>query len=231
MRLFRIYIYLIFVFIFLGPTITLSSEEEHEQHDKHVHGKGELRLVLEKKELQMEFIIPAMSIVGFEHEANSEEDKQSVQKAVTDLENVNGIVRIPRAAQCTLQSSDANFRILGTEENEAHDDDEEHHEGEEEHHDDDEEHHGDEEDHHDDDEEHHEENGHSEFQSQYRFVCEKPEKIEMIEFFIFKAFERIEEIDVALIVSSKQSFQELTPQNAVIQIAECGFKIGSWCIF
>ena len=60
---------------------------ESRQHGVHVHGVAELTLVLNERDLEIEFSAPAMSIVGFEHKAQSETEIEAVEKAQTALNN------------------------------------------------------------------------------------------------------------------------------------------------
>ncbi len=181
MNLFTIFRYFFFVSICLSPSLSIADEEEHEQHGKHVHGEGELQVVLENQNLHLKFVIPAMNIVGFEHQAKTGKQKQVVQKVVTYLRNTDGVFKISSDAQCRLQSSNANFVLLG--DNDHHEGEEQ--EGEEEH---------EEKGHHEEHEgkkEHKEvESRHAEFQSQYQFSCENPKKLETIELLIFKDLKR-----------------------------------------
>lgn len=217
MNLFKIAIFYFLAMVMLWPYSLLASEQEHEQHGKHVHGEGELKLVLEKQELHMEFVIPAMSMVGFEHRAETSDQKQAVQQAIMFLKDPNRVFKISTGANCQLQLSDADFVLLS---------DEEHHEGEEHH--DGEEHHEE----HENEEAHEEhESGHAEFQSRYQFLCTNPEKLEVIELLIFEKFAGVERVDVDMIVSSSQSSVELLPKKATIRLIECNLGIGSWCLF
>ena len=60
---------------------------ESRQHGVHVHGVAEIALVLNERDLEIEFSAPAMSIVGFEHKAQSETEIEAVEKAQTALNN------------------------------------------------------------------------------------------------------------------------------------------------
>jgi hypothetical protein len=60
---------------------------ESRQHGVHVHGVAEMTLVLDQRDLEIEFSGPAMSVVGFEHTAQTTTDIEAVKKAQTALNN------------------------------------------------------------------------------------------------------------------------------------------------
>ena len=226
MSQFKLFVILFFVSICLTASLSIAGEDEHEQHGKHVHGEGELQLVLENQDLYLTFAIPAMNIVGFEHQPETEKQKEAVQSALTIFKSADRVVKISPDARCQLQSADAHFELIDEEKHheEGEHKEENHDEGEHKEENHDEDHAG---------EEEHEvrRSGHAEFQIRYQFSCENSSKLEMIELLIFQEFEGIEEIEANLIVSSKQSSQELSPKNSRIRLVECKFGIGSWCFF
>ena len=54
---------------------------------------------------------------------------------------------------------------------------------------------------------------HSEFHSEYRFVCKNPGKLSQMDVMLIQAFPGIEHIEVQLLAEKKQSAQELTTQS------------------
>ena len=70
-------------------SVTQAEEHEHRQHGAHVHGLGQLNIALEGDELEFEFSIPAMDIVGFEHPAHDEHDMALLHQAVAVLKAAN----------------------------------------------------------------------------------------------------------------------------------------------
>ena len=60
---------------------------ESRQHGVHVHGVAEMTLVVDQRDLEIEFSGPAMSVVGFEHTAQTTTDIEAVKKAQTALNN------------------------------------------------------------------------------------------------------------------------------------------------
>jgi len=53
--------------------------------DSHVHGEAELNIVLEGRQLQAEFVSPAMNLLGFERAPASDEETELLNSVITDL--------------------------------------------------------------------------------------------------------------------------------------------------
>ncbi|MCU7854044.1 MAG: DUF2796 domain-containing protein [Candidatus Thiodiazotropha sp. (ex Monitilora ramsayi)] len=81
-----------------------ASESDHEQHESHVHGEAKLLIVLEENALEIEFLSPAMNIVGFEHQPKSEEQMGRLKAALETLNNPDLLFGLPAAAKCIIES-------------------------------------------------------------------------------------------------------------------------------
>ena len=207
------------IVIAIPSSKTQAGEKRH--HDAHVHGIAHLNVAVEGADLHMEFTSPAANIVGFEHEPRTPEQKAGVKNAIEKLEGGSELFMLSPEAQCRLSKASVKTDI---EHDAGHDEDAEHekehghkedahHEKEHEHEKD--EHHGKGE---DKDHKHHEEGEdeharHSEFEAEYRFVCQHPGKLSQVDVMLIKAFPGIEHIEVQLLTGTKQSAQELTAQS------------------
>lgn len=58
---------------------------------------------------------------------------------------------------------------------------------------------------------------HSEFESEYRFVCQHPGKLSQMDVMLIQAFPGIEHIEVQLLTGTKQTAQELTQKVSVLK--------------
>lgn len=162
------------------------------EHGAHVHGVSRLNVAIEGHTVLMEWIAPGADIVGFEHPAETDADKASVQEAVHALEAATGLFVFPPEAACRLENAEVETSLL-----EHQDEHDEHHdEGHDEHHDD----------------EHHDET-HSEFEIRYGFHCDQPDRLDHIEVKVFERFPGAEEIDAQVIAPGGQTAQELTPAS------------------
>jgi hypothetical protein len=170
--------------------------------EAHEHGVGRLNLVLEGEELHLELISPGANIVGFEHRPTSAEDKHTVEEAVSQLEDGDGLFELPTAAGCRLADANIVSELLGK----AHDSPEvdKHGEGEEEH--------------SGHEEGEHEDESHSEFHAEYRFSCTNPEALDRISVGVFQQFPATEELEVQVISPRGQTARELTASDPVIEL-------------
>jgi hypothetical protein len=81
---------LIVITIFFGMTsVSAGKKKEHRHHDAHVHGAATLSLAFDQLKGQLEFKAASEGVLGFEHEAKSEEDKQklnaTIEKFITSI--------------------------------------------------------------------------------------------------------------------------------------------------
>ena len=178
------------------------------QHGPHEHGVGQLNLAWDGEELEIELIAPGVDIVGFEHPAESPEDKRAVAAALERLREAGRLFRFPAAAGCALEEAEAESSQMDS----AHDDEHDHAE------------HGDEHDHakHEDEHKHEhehraaEEDGepHAEFHAHYHFRCARPEALSHLEVGYFEAFPAAEELEVQMVTPQGQDARELTAEDA-----------------
>ena len=176
---------------------TMAFAETERQHDAHEHGVSELKIALDGNLLQFELEAPGVDIVGFEHEAEDETQKKSVQTALTLLADPANIFDISAAAECTLTAHESAFET-------------EHHEGEE-HHDDKKEEHADE--HHDDEE------GHTEFHVSYSFTCASPQALAHIGLKSFDHFPEAKELEVEAVSNNGQVALEIERDEKIIDLS------------
>lgn len=212
----------------IAPNALLAEEKAH------VHGQGQLNLAIDGKELEIELIAPGADIVGFEHDAKSDDDKAAVQAAVAKLKDVAVVLGIPDAAKCTLEEAEIESALLEDQDHDDHahkDEDGHKHDDHDDHahkdddghkHDDHDDHaHKDEHDHGDHKDEHaHEEEGeqHAEFHAHYHFDCGAPSELTHLDLGYFKQFPNAAELDVQAITASGQISVELTAEKARLDL-------------
>ncbi|MDJ0630671.1 MAG: DUF2796 domain-containing protein [Rhodobacter sp.] len=195
--------------------------EETRELDAHEHGHGALNIAIEGNRIAIELEVPGFDIVGFEYEAESDEDKAAVEAALATLGDPLNLFAVPAAAGCEV--TEAVAELHGDEEH--HDEHGEDHAEGEEHHDEHaegEEHaHGEE---HSEGEEHHDEHGdgesHSEFHAEYLMTCSDIGKATSIELSYFRAFENAEELEVQLVTEKGAALMEATPEAAILDLTQ-----------
>lgn len=183
------------------------------QHgEAHTHGMAKLEMVAESGSVQVEFRSPGADITGFEHEAETAEEKAREAAARKLLLDASNIVSFPEAAACRHVSGNIEEEHHGHEE---HHDDHAKHDEHEKHHDHDHAKH-DEHEKHDDHAKHDEHEGHEEhgeYHVTHLFVCDHPDKLDGVTVTVFSSFPTLEEVDLAAVVDGRQFAAELTPGN------------------
>lgn len=197
-----------------GAVVAAPASADHHQRelDAHEHGHGSLNIAVEGKTVLMELEAPGADIVGFEHSAESAEDRARVEAAKAVLAQPLDIFILPAEAACSVEQTTVS--VIG-------DSDDEHHEAaehEDAHHSEhDDDHHGeDEEAHH---EEHEEEGSHNEFHAAYTLRCADPSAISSIGFSYFETFSGAQELEVNLISDRGQAAFEVERDDPRIDVA------------
>ena len=102
------------------------AHEEHASLDAHEHGVASLNVALDGQTLEIQLQSPAMSLVGFEHEAKSEADKAKVAAARQHLEQPQALFALPIEAKCALQDSELDSPLFGGHAHDEHEHADEH---------------------------------------------------------------------------------------------------------
>jgi hypothetical protein len=168
------------------------AQDEHRELSAHEHGVGQLEIAIEGDRVILELHAPGADIVGFEHYAESAEDRAAIEDAVATLARPLDLFVLPEAAQCIVTEASAQ---LVAEEHEHHEDadrakGEEHAEGQE---------HAEGEEHHKDEAEHEDGAQHNEFHAAYALTCADTRAIDRIEFGYFTTFPNARELEVRLV--------------------------------
>lgn len=171
------------------------------EHGSHVHGEAVLNIAIDGEKVAVELDSPLFNFTGFEHEAETKDDKQALQQAIVGLQNADKLLLLPMAANCILRDSDVG---LGSEAgNDEHH--EEHHDGHEKHVE------------HDHDE-HEQGESHQDIHAAYVFSCAKPEAINKIGLGFFKQFPELQAIKVNLISDKGALVKEVTKQYSELSL-------------
>tara|TARA_E500000331_G_scaffold20616_1_gene18130 strand:+ start:219 stop:794 length:576 start_codon:yes stop_codon:yes gene_type:complete len=156
----------------------------------HVHGLTELNIVVVNRDLQIEFVSPAINLLGFERQSTSPEETELLNEVVSKLQTAEWLVGN------TLDSCQMSTPVFeapsfaGHEEHEGH----EGHEG------------------HEDELE-----THADFRVQYLFNCLSAPPAEIV-VTAFDHFNGIEEISARWIVGRQQGLSQLTRGNTLLSL-------------
>ena len=172
-----------------------ASENEHREHGAHEHGRGLLNVVVEGHELVIEFEMPGVNVVGFEHQPGTDEEKRAVEVALETFGKADALFVPSADAQCRAEKSEVELGGLRHEGGEQHSG--EHSEHVE-----------------------HEKDAHSELHAQYVFHCDAPDALENLEVRLFDHLRDVEEIDVQLVTPTIQTAMELHMTSAVLRLAQ-----------
>lgn len=157
--------------------------------DAHEHGSGTLNIAVENGAVWMELEVPGADIVGFEHAAETAEDRQAVENAKAVLARPLELFAFPEAAGCAVEKTHvalAGEAHDGEEHDEAHDEDE----GE----------------------------PHNEFHAEYTLRCAAQGEIDEIGFPWFTAFPGSEEIDANVTSDKGQAAFEVSRDTPAIDV-------------
>ena len=196
---------------------TTSEETSVRSAEAHVHGNAKLALVLDGSTLTAELESPLYNLVGFEHAAETDEQRAAIETAEKVLQDPASVFVINDAANCV---TDANALDVHLEADSSHDDhshedghdhDDDHGHDEEHGHDDDHDHDGD----HDHDEAH---ATHKDVLITYTFTCETPSAISPITVNLLAKFPNMEKLEVVYLGPNTQDLFTLTPTDTVITL-------------
>lgn len=154
--------------------------EEPRALGAHEHGHGTLDIAIEGDTFAFELEVPAMDIVGFEHEASSKADKTAIEKAEITLAKGLALFELPEAAGCAQNDADIEVADVGHDGGDAEDGDG------------------------------HEADGHNSFHAVYEFSCKSPGEVKRIGFAFFKAFPASAALSVTVVTPKGQSKFEVT---------------------
>ncbi len=177
--------------ILLGLTaMQLQKSVLAQELGSHVHGLTELNVVIANQNVQIEFISPAINLLGFERASNSPEESKLFNEVLEDLQAAEWLLG-DQLKDCQMSTP-----VFEAPEFASHEMSEGHEEHEHEH------------------EEHeHEASDHADFRVQYLFDCQSapPSDLNVT---AFDRFMGIEEISVRWIVGRQQGVSNLTKNNA-----------------
>ena len=167
--------------------------------DSHEHGVGKLNIAIEGSQVAMEFIAPGADIVGFEHSAETAEDRTPVKAALATLEAPLELFRMSTDADCRVEGAHAD--LDGDEDHKGHDHDtaHEHASG------------------HDD---HEDEAGHTEFHAEYSMTCDTPSALTDIAFGYFDVFENAREVEVQIVTPTGATAVEVTRDAPTLDLRD-----------
>ena len=186
-RFFEAFVALFAFFMLQTESLVIAQET-----GSHVHGLTELNIVVVNRDLQIEFVSPAINLLGFERESTSPEETELLNEVVSKLQTAKWLLG---NTLDSCQMSIPVFEAPSFGRHEGHEEHEEHegHEGHE-----------------------HEFETHADFRVQYLFNCLSAPPTEIV-VTAFDHFNGIEEISARWIVGRQQGLSQLTRGDTVIR--------------
>jgi len=200
----------------------LAAAESPRAPSAHVHGHAALDVAIEGAYIDAELRTPAMNLLGFEHAPRNDGQRQALARAIAWLEDGAARLRPSANAGCRIEQAQVVTSAIASEDGKEHNQAQDHESGHEHDHAHDS---GHEHESHDEasgpghDDGHSEEAVHSELQARYRFHCDDPNAIEMIQVDLFDAYPGMQEIELQALAAGRQIGGSLTADNNVISLA------------
>lgn len=181
--------------------------------EAHVHGDAKLALVLDGATLTAELESPLYNLVGFEHAAETDEQRAAINSAEAALNDPAALFAINSAANCVAytRTLDVHLEADDHADEHAHDaaghDDHTH-----------DEHNHEDENHSDHADANHDDHGHKDMLISYTFTCADTAKVSPITVNLFDKFPNMQELEVVYLGPDTQDLFTLTPTNTTINL-------------
>ena len=180
-------------------SIAGSSRTLAQSADSHVHGNAELNVVLMGQQLQVEFVSPAINLLGFERPPNTDEENATLNNTIEQLQRGGWLIE---AFPTTCQLSTEEFEAPVYDEHESSEHDHEHESSEH--------------DHEHESSDHHAE-AHSNFRVTYLYDCDSAPR-KQLKMLAFDHYSGIETLTVQWIADQKQGYARLNKDNPVLDL-------------
>jgi hypothetical protein len=166
-------------------------------HEAHVHGLARMNLAVDGQEVEIELDSPLANFVSFEHEPETDAQKQEVRRMAATLRKAEALFILPVEAKCrlekvSLESGAISDDLLSPEKpGQAESKHERHDE--------------------------HSHDGHGDIEAEISFVCLEPGKLNSMTVDLFRAFPDLHEVEVQMLTSGKQGAAELVPESNLLR--------------
>ncbi len=167
-----------------------SSNANAQSADSHVHGNAELNVVLMGQQLQVEFVSPAINLIGFERPPNTDEETATLNNTIEQLQRGGWLIE---AISTACQLSTEEFEAPVYDEHDSSEHDHEHESSE------------------------HDAEPHSNFRVTYLYDCDSAPR-KQLEVLAFDHYSGIETLTVQWIADQKQGYARLNRDNPVLNL-------------
>ena len=176
-----------------------SSNANAQSADSHVHGNAELNVVLMGQQLQVEFVSPAINLIGFERPPNTDEETVTLNNTIEQLQRGGWLIEAISTA-CQLSTEEFEAPVYDEHDSSEHD-----HEHESSEHD------------HEHETSEHNAEAHSNFRVTYLYDCDSAPR-KQLKMLAFDHYSGIETLTVQWIADQKQGYARLNRDNPVLNL-------------
>ena len=167
-----------------------SSYANAQSADSHVHGNAELNVVLMGQQLQVEFVSPAINLIGFERPPNTDEEVATLNNTIEQLQRGGWLIEAISTA-CQLSTEEFEAPVYDEHENSEHD--------------------------HEHESSEHDAEAHSNFRVTYLYDCDSAPR-KQLKMLAFDHYSGIETLTVQWIAGQKQGYARLNKDNPVLDL-------------
>lgn len=175
--------------IVLVSTIVFAGKKhEHRHHEAHVHGGATLNIAFDQLNGKVEFKAASEGVLGFEHEAKSENEKKKLSETLAKFENsIGSMIKFEESLGCTF-AKDKIGMVSEEEGQKATEKGHDKHKGE-----------------------------HSDFAANYTVVCKTEIKGSKLTI-DFSQFKGVNDLDVTLLVGDLQKSVEVKRKPVTVEL-------------
>ena len=171
-----------------------ANEHAHNTQAAHIHGVAELQIAYEGNKLEIRFESPSANLLGFEHKAETEGEKQLAAEVDRILKSPQ-LLFVFKGSECKLSTLDVGFSSISEPVVDEHEHEHEH--------------------------EHEKDityTTHSDITAEYSFLCKDGESLSEISVDLLDQFPAVNELNAQWILRTGQGSTQLSAQHKTLKL-------------
>jgi hypothetical protein len=178
----------VFILLIVSTSVYAGKKKAHRHHEVHVHGGAVLSIAFDQLKGKVEFKAASEGLLGFEHEAKSDKEKNKLNDTISKFEtSISSMIKFDESAGCAFVKEKIEMTLekeeSGSKENENNE-----HKGE-----------------------------HSDFIASFSVDCKKDIKGTKMTF-DFSQFKGLKDLDVTLLIGDLQKSVEIKRKPVTIEL-------------
>lgn len=195
--------------VLFGHSVLTLAPAKAATDSPHQHGAGALNVVVDGSDLALEVRLPAIDIVGFEHEPRNEEQTAQVEKALASFIDGRTWFEPSSSAACILETAHASMVGRSVEFKPGPSEGKSSHESKHDH----------ERERHQHEDKHGDEDLHSDFEGDLEFHCDSPRELNQLKVLLFTVFPGVKALDVQVVTPAMQTKRALSAEQSVLSLS------------